>query len=70
MEATGLAIGAIGLTALFTNYIDTFNTVITAREFGREYEIICADLALQRLRFCLWGETLGLVFRDVAAPLV
>ena len=70
MEATGLAIGAIGLTALFTTCIDTFNIVITAREFGRDYEIICADLALQRLRFCLWGETVGLVSRDPATPLV
>ena len=70
MEAAGLAIGAIGLTALFTTCIDTFNIVITAREFGRDYEIICADLALQRLRFCLWGETLGLMSRDAAAPLV
>ena len=70
MEATGLAIGAIGLTALFTTCIDTFNIVITAREFGRDYDIICADLALQRLRFCLWGETLGLVSRVAAAPLV
>lgn len=70
MEATGLAIGAISLTALFTTCINTFNIVITVREFGRDYEIICADLALQRLRFCLWGETLGLVSRDAAAPLV
>ena len=70
MEAAGLAIGAIGLTALFTTCIDTFNIVITAREFGRDYEVICADLALQRLRFCLWGETLGLMSRDAAAPLV
>ena len=70
MEAAGVAIGAIGLTALFTTCIDTFNIVITAREFGRDYEIICADLALQRLRFCLWGETLGLMSRDAAAPLV
>ena len=70
MEATGLVIGAIGLTASFTTCIDTFNIVITAREFGRDYEIGCADLALQRLRFCLWGKTLGLVSRDTAAPLI
>jgi hypothetical protein len=40
--------------------------VIKAREFGQEYEVLCADLALQRLRFCLWGESVGLTSRDAS----
>ena len=49
----GLAISAIGITALFTTCIDAFHIVITAREFGQDYGVLCADTALQRLRFCL-----------------
>lgn len=44
--------------------------MITAREFGHDYEVLCADLALQRLRFCLWGEAVGLVSRDSVHPQV
>lgn len=60
----GLAIGAVGLTALFTTCIDAFNVVIAAREFGHDFEILCADLALQRLRLCLWGEAVGFIAPD------
>ncbi|KAL8770095.1 MAG: hypothetical protein Q9209_004133 [Squamulea sp. 1 TL-2023] len=60
----GITIGAIGLTALFTTCVDAFNIVVTARDFNGDFEIFCADLALQRLRFCLWGEAIGLVSRE------
>ena len=62
-EAAGLAVGAVGLTALFTTCIDAFHIVLTAHEFGEDYEVLCADLAIQRLRFCLWGETVGIMSR-------
>ena len=64
----GLAIGAVSLTALFTTCIDAFHIVLTAHEFGEDYEVLCADLAIQRLRFCLWGETVGLVSRGSLTP--
>ncbi len=64
----GLAIGAVGLTALFTTCIDAFHIVLSAHEFGEDYEVLCADLAIQRLRFCLWGETVGLVSRGSLTP--
>ncbi|KAL8776748.1 MAG: hypothetical protein Q9213_008147 [Squamulea squamosa] len=60
----GIAIGAIGLTALFTTCVDAFNIVVTARDFDQDFEVLCADLSLQRLRFCLWGEAIGLVSRE------
>jgi len=62
----GLAISAIGIAALFKTCIDAFHIVITAQEFGQDFEVLCTDLDLQRLRFCLWGETVGLVSRDPA----
>ena len=60
----GLALGAISLSACFITCIDAFNIGVTARDFGEDYEVLCADLALQRLRFCLWGEAVGLVSSD------
>jgi hypothetical protein len=62
----GLTLSAVSVASLFTACIDCFNIVIKAREFGQDYEILCADLALQRLRFCLWGESVGLASRDAS----
>ena len=62
----GLALSAISVAALFTTCIDCFDIVIKAREFRHDYQILCADLGLQRLRFCLWGESVGLASRDAA----
>ena len=59
-----LALGAAAIVSLFNTCIDCFNIVITARDFNQSYEVLCADLALQRLRFCLWGESVGLTSRN------
>lgn len=60
----GLAFGAVSLSACFITCVDAFNIGVAARDFGEDYEVLCADLALQRLRFCLWGEAVGLVSSD------
>ena len=62
----GLALSAVSVAALFTTCIECFDIVIRAREFGYDYQILCADLDLQRLRFCLWGESVGLTSHDTA----
>ena len=62
----GLALSAVSVAALFTTCIECFDIVIRAREFRYDYQILCADLDLQRLRFCLWGESVGLASRDAA----
>ncbi|KAI4162069.1 MAG: hypothetical protein LQ342_004381 [Letrouitia transgressa] len=64
----GLAVGSIGLTALFTTCIDAFHIVLTANDFGEDYELLCADLAIQRLRFCVWGEAVGIVSSGSLGP--
>ena len=62
-----------GLAALFSTCLDCFDIVVTcdcfeiagkARDLTLEFQELCADLDLQRLRFCLWGESLGLASRD------
>ena len=42
----GLALSAISVASLFTTCIYCFNIVIKAREFGQEYEVLCASLSL------------------------
>ncbi|KAH6669490.1 prion-inhibition and propagation, helo domain-containing protein, partial [Halenospora varia] len=56
----GLALSAVSVTALFTTCIECYSLVVTAREFGEDYELLCTELSLQKLRFFLWGESVGL----------
>lgn len=60
----GLTLSAVSIAALFTTCVDCFNIVVSARDFGREYELLCTELALQKLRLFLWGESVGLASRQ------
>ena len=63
----GLALSAVSVAALFTTCIDCFNIVAAAIDFGRDYELLCTALAIQKLRLLLWGESIGLASRHSIA---
>jgi Prion-inhibition and propagation len=65
----GLALSAVSVAALFTTCIDCYSLVVAAREFGKDYELLCTELSLQKLRFFLWGESVGLASRIPDAQL-
>ncbi|KAH8744151.1 prion-inhibition and propagation, helo domain-containing protein, partial [Hyaloscypha finlandica] len=56
----GLALSTVSIAALFITCIDCYNLVVAAREFGKDHELLCTELSLQKLRFFLWGESVGL----------
>lgn len=60
----GLALSAVSIASLFTSCIDCFNIVVTAKDFGRDYKLLCTALSIQKLRLFLWGESVGLVSRQ------
>lgn len=55
----GLVVGGVALAALFSTCLDCFEFVVAAREFGSNYELLCTQLGLERLRFLLWGQSVG-----------
>lgn len=57
----GLALSAISVAALFTACIECFDIVVAGKNFSEDYEQLCALFSLQRARFGLWGESVGLV---------
>jgi hypothetical protein len=59
----GLALSAVSVAALFTTCIECYSLVVAAKEFGKDYELLCTELSLQKLRFFLWGESVGLASR-------
>ena len=60
-EAAGLVIGAISIGSLFTTCIECFDIVIGAKTFSITYELLCAQLELEHLRFLTWGQSVGLI---------
>ncbi|KAF8866227.1 hypothetical protein BDZ45DRAFT_735513 [Acephala macrosclerotiorum] len=57
----GLALSAVSVAALFTTCIQCFDIVVAGKNFSEDYEQLCALLSLQRARFGLWGESVGLI---------
>jgi hypothetical protein len=45
-EAAGLALGVIGVTALFSTCVEAFDIVVSARECSKEYEELSALVIL------------------------
>jgi hypothetical protein len=60
----GLALSAVSVCSLFTTCIECYSLVVAARDFGQDYESLCTELSLQKLRFFLWGESVGLATRE------
>ena len=50
--------------SLFTSCIDCFNIVVAAKDLGRDNELLCTALSIQKLRLFLWGESVGLASRQ------
>ncbi|KAK8102152.1 mapkkk cascade protein kinase regulator ste50 [Apiospora sp. TS-2023a] len=61
MEVAGLALGVLGIAGLFTSCIENFDIIVRAKDFGEDFDLLCTQLSLQRIRLALWGETLGLL---------
>ncbi|CZR57558.1 related to ubiquitin conjugating enzyme ubc1 [Phialocephala subalpina] len=57
----GLALSAVSVAALFTTCIQCFDIVVAGKNFSEDYEQLCALFSLQRARFGLWGESVGLI---------
>ncbi|KAK3369520.1 prion-inhibition and propagation-domain-containing protein, partial [Lasiosphaeria ovina] len=60
-DVAGLVVGVLGIAGLFSSCVENFDIVVKARGFGEDYDLLCTQLSLQRVRFILWGETLGIV---------
>ncbi|KAL3426372.1 ubiquitin-conjugating enzyme E2-16 kDa [Phlyctema vagabunda] len=59
MEVAGLALGAAGIAGIFSTCMECFDIFVAGKNFSDDYEQICALFSAQRLRFGLWGESVG-----------
>jgi Ras family protein A len=64
MEAAGLALGAVGLTGLFTACVDCYQLVRRGAALDKDYKIIETKFNNQELRLSTWGRACGLLDAD------
>ncbi|KAI0906228.1 prion-inhibition and propagation-domain-containing protein [Ustulina deusta] len=60
MEAAGLGIGIVGLAGLFSSCVDIAERWDSYKEFLTESASLRARLTADRVRFQLWGQTVGI----------
>lgn len=58
MEVAGVA---LGVAALFSTCVESFDIIVRSREFGNDFDLLCTQLSLVQIRLKVWGESLGLV---------
>lgn len=52
---------ALGVAALFSTCVESFDIIVRSREFGNDFDLLCTQLSLVQIRLKVWGESLGLV---------
>lgn len=60
-EVAGLVIGGVGLAALFSTCMETFEYVESGSNYGKAYQKSALRLTLLRLRLSRWGETVKFI---------
>lgn len=60
MDPAGLAVGVVGLAALFNNAVDCFKYVQIGRNLGVDFQTSLLKLDMAQLRLSRWGKAVGL----------
>ncbi|KAK4207798.1 heterokaryon incompatibility protein-domain-containing protein [Rhypophila decipiens] len=58
---TDLHLQSLDIPGLFAECVEILDITVRGRGFGREFGRVCLRLSLQKLRFIIWGEILGLL---------
>jgi hypothetical protein len=55
-EPVGMVLGVLGIAGLFKSCVDNFDIVVRARDFGEEFDLLCAEVRcppVRRVEFIL-----------------
>ncbi|KUJ19256.1 uncharacterized protein LY89DRAFT_487318 [Mollisia scopiformis] len=61
MDVTGLVLSVASAASLFITCIECFDIVVKGKNFSEDYEQLYTLFSIQRTRFGLWGESVGLI---------
>ena len=60
-DPASLTLGILGVAGLFSVCVQCFDMVQMGRSRNRDFEILHTKLDVQKVRFLIWGEAVGLV---------
>ncbi|EME41525.1 hypothetical protein DOTSEDRAFT_73817 [Dothistroma septosporum NZE10] len=68
MEPAGLAMGVVGVAALFDGCMSAFNYVESGKSFGKDYQKATLKIEILQLRLSRWGESVTRVDEPSQLP--
>ncbi|KAI4178721.1 MAG: hypothetical protein LQ346_007353 [Caloplaca aetnensis] len=64
VEPISLSIGAVALVSVFTTCVECFEYIDATKSCGRDLELLAIKFAIEKTRFLIWGESVGLSSND------
>ncbi|KAI4264937.1 MAG: hypothetical protein L6R38_009753 [Xanthoria sp. 2 TBL-2021] len=64
VEPISLFIGAIALVSVFTTCVECFEYIDATKSCGRDLELLAIKFAIEKTRFLIWGDSVGLSSAD------
>lgn len=64
VEPISLSIGAVALVSVFTTCVECFEYIDATKSCGRNLELLAIKFAIEKTRFLIWGDSVGLSSTD------
>ena len=61
MEVVGFSLSVVALASLFSTCVECWEYVESARSHGRDYELLATQLEVEKTRFLIWGDVVGVL---------
>src|SRR6266487_6946128 len=61
VEPVSIRISAVALASLFSSCVEYFDYIDAAQSFGRDYQLLITKLEVEKARFLIWGDSVGLL---------
>ncbi|MCJ1236898.1 hypothetical protein MMC14_004880 [Varicellaria rhodocarpa] len=61
METVGFTVGVVALASLFSTCVECWDYIEYARSHGRDYELLATQLEVEKTRFLIWGDVVGVL---------
>ncbi|KAL8895578.1 MAG: hypothetical protein Q9207_008111 [Kuettlingeria erythrocarpa] len=64
VEPISLSVGAVALVSVFTTCVECFEYIDATKSCGRDLELLATKFDIEKARFLIWGDSVGLSSND------
>ncbi|MCJ1229636.1 hypothetical protein MMC12_006305 [Toensbergia leucococca] len=61
VEPVSLTIGVVALASLFSTCVECWDYIDSARNHGRDFELLATKLEVEKTRLLIWGDVVGIL---------